>query len=209
MTGHELRNRTAVNAPVGQLSYNWCCDRFNASSLAPHSNLGEMTMNAKIRMLMTLVAVVFALALLPLEQATSARSTKSAQSENSNCKQVKGNLTVNFSPGTASGEVTNGSVLNGTFATVFNAGSVAPTADPTSVTFTGGSTITTDKGVLVTRDVYLFDFVMALGPGMLRIDSAASTGDFAGATGILYINPNFGDAPGHGELAGKICFANQ
>lgn len=166
-------------------------------------------MNAKIRILITLSAVVLMAGLFPFEQSTSAGSTKSAQSENSNCKQVKGNLTVNFGPGTATGAITNGSVLNGTFETVFSAGSVVPTADPTSVTFTGDSTITTNTGVLVTHDVYLFDFVIALGPGMLRIDSTASTGDFAGATGILYINPNFGDAPGHAKLTGKICFANE
>lgn len=168
-----------------------------------------MIMNAKTRVLMMLLAIVLTFGLLPLEQSTWARSAKSAQSENSNCKQVKGNVIVNFGPGTASGAITNGSFLNGTLETVFNAGSVVPTADPTTVTFTGDSTITTEKGVLATHDVYLFDFVRALGPGMLRIDSAASTGDFAGATGIIYISPNFGDAPGHGKLTGKVCFANE
>lgn len=166
-------------------------------------------MNTKTRIAMMLFAVALGFGLLPLEQSTSARSTSSAQSLNSNCKEVKGNLTVEFGAGTASGAIANGSFLTGTFETVFNPGSTTPTADPTSVTFTGDSTITTDKGVLVTNDVYLFDFVRALGPGMLRIDSTASTGDFAGATGILYINPNFGDPPGHAELAGTICFANQ
>lgn len=160
-------------------------------------------MNAKIRTIITIVTGMLTLGLFPLEQSTS------AQSLSSNCKQVKGNLAVNFGPGTANGVVTNGSVLNGTFETVFNAGSVVPTADPTSVTFTGDSRITTDKGVLVTHDVYLFDFAIALGPGMLRIDSTASTGDFAGATGILYINPIFGDPPGHAKLTGRICFANE
>lgn len=164
-------------------------------------------MKTKTRIVMTVAAV--ALSLLPLEQPTSARSASSAQSPNSNCKEVKGNLTVEFGTGTASGAITNGNGLNGTFATAFNPGSVAPTADPTSVTFTGDSTISTEKGVLVTHDVYLFDFVRALGPGMLRIDSTTSTGDFAGATGILYINPNFGDPPGHAQLFGKICLANQ
>ena len=136
-------------------------------------------MNTNTRMLMTLVAVALTFGLFPLEQSTS------AQSENSKCKQVKGNLIVNFGPGIASGVITNGSFLNGTFETVFKAGSVVPTADPTSVTFTGDSTNTTGKGVLVTHDVYLFDSVRALGPAMLRIDSAASTGDFLGATGII------------------------
>lgn len=166
-------------------------------------------MKTKARILMTLAAVALSFALTLLEQPTSARSASPAQTSNSNCKQVKGNLRVEFGPGTASGAIANGNVINGTFETVFTPGSVVPTADPTSITFTGDSTITTDKGVLVTHDVYLFDFVRALGPGMLRIDSITSTGDFAGATGILYINPNFGDAPGNAEIGGNMCFANQ
>ena len=167
-------------------------------------------MNAKTIMLMTLVTVVLTFGLLPLEQSTAARPAKMAQSENSNCKHVKGDLMVNFGPGTASGTISNAGVLNGTIATVFNAGSIVPTADPTTVTFTGDSTITTNRGVLVTHDVYVFDFARSLGPGMLRIDSAASTGDFAGATGVIYLNVRFGDnVSGQASLAGQICLANQ
>lgn len=165
-------------------------------------------MKTKARIVMTVVAVALSFALSPLEQLTSARSASTASSQSSNCKEVKGTLTVEFGAGTASGAITNGNVLNGSFITAFTPGSVVPTADPTSVTFTGNSTISTDKGVLMTHDVYLFDFVIALGPGMLRIDSTTSTGDFAGATGILYINPNFGDPPGQAQLAGKICLAS-
>lgn len=163
-------------------------------------------MKTKARIVMTVVAVALSFALSPLEQLTSARSASTASSQSSNCKEVKGTLTVEFGAGTASGAITNGNVLNGSFITAFTPGSVVPTADPTSVTFTGD--VSTDKGVLMTHDVYLFDFVIALGPGMLRIDSTTSTGDFAGATGILYINPNFGDPPGQAQLAGKICLAS-
>lgn len=165
-------------------------------------------MKTKTRIVMTVVAVALSFALSPLEQLTSARSASTASSQSSNCKEVKGTLTVEFGAGTASGAITNSNVLNGSFITAFTAGSVVPTADLTSVTFTGDSTISNDKGVLMTHDVYLFDFAIALGPGMLRIDSTTSTGDFAGATGILYINPNFGDAPGRAQLAGKICLAS-
>jgi hypothetical protein len=166
-------------------------------------------MKTKTRVVMTVVAVALSFALSPLQQLTSARSASMAGSQSSNCKEVKGNLTVEFGAGTASGAITNGNVLNGSFATVFTPGSVVPTADPTSITFTGNSTISTDKGALATHDVYLFDFVSALGPAMLRIDSTNSTGEFAGATGILYINPNFGDPPGQAQLSGKICLASQ
>lgn len=117
---------------------------------------------------------------------------------------------IDFFPGGGSGTISNRGVLNGTVETLFNSGSIAPTADPTTVTFTGDSTITTNRGVLVTHDVYVFDFAIALGPGMLRIDSAASTGDFAGATGVIYLNVSLGGpASGRAELGGQICFANQ
>jgi len=43
-----------------------------------------------------------------------------------------------------------------------------------------------------------------------RIDSSASTGDFAGATGVLYINAKTtdGEATIQAEITGDICFAN-
>lgn len=132
-----------------------------------------------------------------------------AQADTGKCKQVKGNVEVTFGPGTANGVIANGGVLNGTFSTAFTAGSIMPTADPTSVTFTGDSVIANDWGTVVTRDVYLFDTAMGLGPGLLRIDPAASTGAFAGATGVIYINPNFDDLVGHGQLGGKICLAEE
>ena len=160
-------------------------------------------MTGRIRIILTLTTVVLALGCFTFEQSTP------AQSESSYCKQVKGNLIVEFGPGTASGAITNGSFLNGTVETVFTPGSVAATADPTSVTFTGDSAITTDKGVITTHDLYLFDFATELGSGMLRIDPAASTGDFAGATGIIYLNINAGDPPGHARLGGRICFASE
>jgi hypothetical protein len=43
-----------------------------------------------------------------------------------------------------------------------------------------------------------------------RIDSNASTEDFAGATGALYINGKTADggATFQAEITGEICFAN-
>lgn len=167
-------------------------------------------MNAKTRMLIMLLAIALTVGFFPLEQSISARTAKPLQSENSNCKHVKGDIMVNFGPGTASGTVSNGGFLNGTVETAFTPGSVVPTADPTSVTFTGVSTITTNRGVLVTQDVYLFDIATGLGSAMLRIDSAASTGDFAGATGVAYLNiSSTTPESGRAELAGRICFANE
>ena len=160
-------------------------------------------MYAKTRKLMTLVAVVLTFCLCPLAR------TASAQSPNSNCKQVKGSLAVNFGPGVANGTITNGGFLNGTIATTFNAG-VVPTADPAAVSFTGSSTITTNGGTIVTHEVYVFDFVRSLTSALLRIDSATSTGAFAGATGVIFLNSSSASLEsGQGELAGQICFATE
>ncbi len=43
-----------------------------------------------------------------------------------------------------------------------------------------------------------------------RIDPNASTGDFAGATGVLYINGRTtdGGATFQAKITGEICFAN-
>ena len=131
-----------------------------------------------------------------------------AQSMNSRCRIVRGNLEVAFSPGAANGSITNSGFLNGSVTTSFQPGSVMPTANPTSITFTGDTTLTTLAGTLVTHDVYLFDFVLMLGPAMLRIDPGASTGIFAGATGVIYINPVAGSTDtGQAELGGRLCFA--
>jgi hypothetical protein len=165
----------------------------------PNIKIGGIVMNLTRRVLITILATVMISNVLTVVQPTA------AQSENSNCKQVKGDLVVNFGPGTASGVLTNGSILNGTFESVFAPGSVVPTADPTSITFTGDSSITTNKGVVVTHDVYLIDFVLTLGPGMLRIDPASSSGEFAGATGLIYLNPKVEGPFGHAELTGQIC----
>ena len=123
----------------------------------------------------------------------------------SDCKQVKGNL----SGGGGNGTITQGGILNGTTQAVFTS-MFTPTPDPTTFSFTDDLTITTDKGVLKTHNVAIFDVARGVFSAIDRIDPNASTGDFAGATGVLYVNgktPN-GGATIQAEITGEICFAN-
>jgi hypothetical protein len=163
-------------------------------------------MNARTRKLMTLLAIVWSFGLFPLEQSAS------AQSPNSNCKHVKGKE-VDVYPGSgnaAFGTITNGGILNGTTEHVFTSGASA-TPDPTTVSFTGDFTLTTNDGQLKTSNVYLYDFATGLTAYLQRINSNTSTGRFAGATGMLF---GSGKSPDGGitvlaEITGEICFANE
>ena len=127
----------------------------------------------------------------------------------SDCFKVKGNESVvNNGDGTTSGTVTQAGRLNGTSHGMFTSGFI-PTGDPNTVSFTDDLTITTHKGVLVTHNVTLFDTANGVATAIARIDPNLSTGDFAGATGVLYINARTtdGTATFQGEISGAICFA--
>ena len=133
----------------------------------------------------------------------------------SGCKDVKGNL----SGGGGIGTITQGGILNGTTLAVFTS-MFTPTPDPTTFSFTDDLTITTKSsgnlresrghGVLKTHNVAIFDVARGVFTAVDRIDPIISTGDFAGATGVLYVN---GKTPDGGvtiqaEITGEICFAN-
>ena len=131
-----------------------------------------------------------------------------------NCQQVKATTIDVFTGGnTSSGTVTQGGLLNGARLTVYRPGG-ASTQDPNVVTFLGDMTITTNQGQLKTSNVYLFDFVTQQDTTLMRIDPAGSTGRFAGATGLLFLNVSKGIVNGTvftylGDITGEICFANQ
>ena len=158
-------------------------------------------MRLKIRTLTTLALVALTIGLFPLAQSASAFS---------DCKKAKGNLSVvnNFN-GTTSGTITQGGVLNGTTQAIFTS-AFTPTPDPNTFSFTDNLTLTTNKGVLVTHNVGIFDVATGLFSAINRIDPNASTGDFAGATGVLYVNGKTtdGGATFQAEITGEICFAN-
>ncbi|HET6891685.1 MAG TPA: hypothetical protein VFH31_11330 [Pyrinomonadaceae bacterium] len=161
-------------------------------------------MNAKTRTVMTLVAVMLMLGLFFLERTTS------AQSPNSKCRQVKGDISDVSNPTGATGVLTNGGILNGTTELVANFAHL-PTPDPTTSSYTNDFTITTEQGQLKTSNVGLFDVGILVFTEMARINPNASTGRFAGATGVLFISGNTidGGATFQSSITGEICFLNE
>src|SRR2546425_8667179 len=129
---------------------------------------------------LTSVITMLTLSLLCIERPALAQS---------NCKEAKGNFVETFDGvSTSTGTLTNGGWLDGTTVAVFNSPGY-PTPDPTQVTFASTFTLTTNQGQLKgTNRVYLFDFVRGQGVSWVKIDPAASTGIFAGATGVLFLD---------------------
>ncbi len=160
-------------------------------------------MNAKSSKGMTLLAAVLISSVLYLEESAWAQS---------NCKAVQADIIeVAGAAPTASGTVTNGGDLNGTSALIFNSGA-SPTPAPTTVSFTGDFTLTTNQGQLKTSNVYLYDSATGLITAMGRINSITSTGRFTGATGVLFFNGktiNFSPFIVKSNITGEICFGRQ
>ena len=158
-------------------------------------------MKLKIRTIATFALVALTIGLFPLAQSAASVS---------DCKQAKGNLSlVNNGNGTTSGTITQGGRLNGTTQAAFTS-AFTPTPDPSSFSFTDNLTLTTNKGVLVTHNIGVFDAATGLFSVINRIDPNAGTGDFAGATGVLYVSGKTtdGGATFQAEITGEICFAN-
>ena len=184
-------------------------------------------MNAQNRKVMTFVLVMLILGLSSVDHAASAQSPRvlfgrpeyspkpiSAPSANSNCKKLKGHGVQVFDPATGviSGPVTNAGILNGMLEDVvdFAAGLVF-TPDPTVISYTTALTITTLHGELKARPVTTQCILTGVGGEWAKIDPDASTGKFAGATGLIYFafkpvgDPSIG--PYEVEITGEICFA--
>lgn len=146
---------------------------------------------------MTFALVALTIGLFTQTQSTSAGGI---------CHNVKGSL----SGGNGSGAITQGGILNGTTQAVFTS-MFTPTPDATTFSFTDDLTITTyHYGVLKTHNIAIFDTARGVFSAIDRIDPNTSTGSFAGATGVLYINgrtPN-GGMTIQAEITGEICFAN-
>jgi hypothetical protein len=157
-------------------------------------------MNIKIRTLATLALAVLAIGLFSSSQSVSAFG---------DCQKVKGTLSAVNSGAGATGIITQGGKLNGTTQAVYTS-APTPTSDPTTVSFTDDLTLTTDKGVLRTHNVVIFDGARGVFTAIARVDPDASTGDFAGATGVLYLNGRTtdGGATVQAEISGEICLTN-
>lgn len=132
-------------------------------------------------------------------------STLPSATAQSNCRDVKGQVIQ----APVSGPVTNAGDLTGSATTVFF-GSAFLTNDPTTFSFTSDLTITTHQGELKARQVNVYDTATGVTAGLARIDPAASTDRFAGATGYLFLNgttTSFSPFTVTLELSGKICYA--
>ncbi len=169
-------------------------------------------MNMKIRILATFALVALTSGLFSSSQSVLAdmNTTDGRDSDERGCQKAKGNLgVVNNGNGTTSGTIRQGGNLNGTTQAIFTS-AFTPTPDPNTFSFTDDLSITTNTGVLKTHNVGIFDVATGLFSAINRIDPNASTGDFAEATGVLYINGKTtdGGATFQGKIAGEICFAN-
>ena len=157
-------------------------------------------MSIKIRTLATLALAVLAVGLFSSLRSVSAFG---------DCHKVRGTLSAVNNGASATGVITQGGKLNGPTLAVHTSG-FTPTPDPTTFSFTDDLSVTTDKGVLRTHNVVIFDVARGLFTAIARIDPDASTGDFAGATGVLYLNGRTtdGGATVQAEITGEICLTN-
>ena len=150
-----------------------------------------------MKKLTTIASAALTLCLFTLTQSASAGSS---------CHTMKGNL----SGGGGFGTISQGGRLNGTTQTVFTS-MFTPTPDPTTFSFTDDLTITTyHNGILRTHNIAIFDTAKGVFTALDRVDPNTSTGIFAGATGVLYINGRTpdGGATIQAEITGDICFAD-
>jgi hypothetical protein len=133
---------------------------------------------------------------------------------NSSCREAEGWWfdSLNASGGT-SGTISRAGILNGTTETVYNPTFVF-TLDPNVVSYVAETTITTNHGLLVTNNVYIYNFVTGLGTALGTVSPDASTGRFVGATGVLYYNTRetIGVVPDQSyvsTITGTICFVRE
>jgi hypothetical protein len=135
---------------------------------------------------------------------------QSVWADDNTCKEATGRLSVvNNGDGTTNGTITKGGKLDGPTQALFTS-TLTPTPDPATLSYTGDFSSINQRGALKTHNVGLFDVGTGLFSEIARIDASASTGKFAGATGVLYINGKTtdGGATFQAEITGEICFAN-
>ncbi len=160
---------------------------------------------------MTLVTVVLTFCLFPAAHSTSAQEqSNSTQSANRHCRNVEGRMSEVSSANGTTGRITNGGILNGRTQLIFTSG-VLPTPDPNTVSYTDDFTVTTNRGVLNTHNVGIFEFATGFFTEIARIDPNTSFGRFAGATGVLFTSGKTtdGGATFRSKITGEICFAHR
>jgi len=138
----------------------------------------------------------------------------SADSNNNDCTDAKGRLVEFWGGGSESrGRLTLGGWLNGATLAVFNSDGY-PTPFPTAFTYTAAFTLATRHGQLKGTRLFLTDTGTGWSLDMTNIDPDASTGIFAGATGVFYVNQiksNSAPPPTTyvSEVRAVICFAHR
>jgi hypothetical protein len=159
---------------------------------------------------LTLLAMVLTFGVFSLAQSTSAQEqSASAPSTRSRCREVKGKLSEVSTGNGTTGRITRGGILNGSTQLIFTSG-VLPTPDPTTVSYTDDFTITSNRGVLKTHNAGLFEVETGSFTEIARIDPSASSGRFAGATGVLFTSGKTpdGGATFKSRITGEICLAH-
>jgi hypothetical protein len=63
-----------------------------------------------------------------------------------------------------------------------------PTADLNKIFYSSAVTLTTAHGQLKGKGLVLFDVITGIGTSVSEFDGSTSTGLFAGATGVLFVN---------------------
>ena len=128
------------------------------------------------------------------------------------CHDVKAKFTDVYNGGaTTSGKMTNGGVLDGWTATVYNS-QAFPTPSSTIVSYSAELTLTTGRGQVKISQVYLYDFATGQGTVLGYIDPKTSTGRFTAATGTLFFNETktVGTSAPFTylyDISGQICLA--
>lgn len=156
-------------------------------------------MSKRIKTLSMLAMVTVTVGLFSLPQLALA---------DGNCKNLKGDLSVvNNLDGTTSGTITGGGKLNGTTRATFSS-ALIPTPEEGTFSYIDNFSVTTQEGILATSNVAIYDTGRGLFSEIARIEPSASTGDFAGATGVLFINGQTTDdgATFQAGIKGEICF---
>jgi hypothetical protein len=131
--------------------------------------------------------------------------------EQSNCRHTQGKLVEVYDAEkkTAFGKLRNSGWLDGTTASV-DSSAAFPTADLSKVSFSNALTLTTAHGQLKGKSLFIFDVITGLGTGISDIDGSASTGIFAGATGVLFVNGFRADTvaqgPYYSMVYARVCF---
>jgi hypothetical protein len=162
--------------------------------------------SSRLGKIMRRTALTLSLGIFPLGQCALAKD---------DCKEAKGNLSEIFLPqvNSNSGTLSNAGWLNGVTLAVFGPGPVLFPL-PAIAVWTGQLTITTSQGQLKASTVTLANFDTLKGSVLAKIDPAASTGIFEGATGTLFVNTtevNITTNPQtfQSEVHGQVCFAKQ